>query len=408
MKNMLHFFRQGIIILLLGSSLPSFSQSFQNTLLGINNDDYVAGVAVSMNYWIMGNTNSFTPSLGTEHMLFSKYNGNTGASIWDRKYYSATNTAIQFTAYGSSGGYANFTTSPGNSVPPLPCNFTACSVFGPTVNKIGDPKSNKYFYVSGFWKDPVFGVRRLVVLKILTNGNIAWARTNVIAGVIYDEAGVSVESCPNGDVIVVSQVTNAAGQVYPAITRLSFNGTLLWRFFYQPATFEQPYNYIPHQSCIYRQFLNGNVNDPIGIAITGECNQAGVPGSSFFVMRVAYNGGMIWKNCYPMVVPSGAVTFDTGWDIMVEDETLGGSGLVDNFVVTGLSNEFGAGPIAGALGFMSRVTTGAGAFVNCHRFGVPVFRRDHASNLWTKYPSKSNRCTERCDSRCYGRSGKWN
>ncbi|MGB3076190.1 MAG: hypothetical protein WBB36_12750, partial [Chitinophagales bacterium] len=74
------------------------AQTFQNTMLPAGSDNYVAGVAVSSDYWVIGNTNSFAPALGTEHILFSRYTGATGASAWDRKYYDGANPTISYTA----------------------------------------------------------------------------------------------------------------------------------------------------------------------------------------------------------------------------------------------------------------------------------------------------------------------
>ncbi|MEO6168853.1 MAG: T9SS type A sorting domain-containing protein, partial [Chitinophagales bacterium] len=116
---------------------------------------------------------------------------------------------------------------------------------------------------------------------------------------------------------------------------------------------------------------NGNVNDPIGITITGERNVPGVVGSTSFVMRVRYDGMMLWKVNYPLTTPTGVVPNDEGWDIMFEAEAVGIAGTVDNFVVTGLSNATGTGATPGCLGFLSRVNVNTGAFVNAHRFGVP-------------------------------------
>lgn len=347
------------------------AQTFQNTMLPAGSDNYVAGVAVSSDYWVIGNTNSFAPSLGTEHILFSRYTGATGASAWDRKYYDGANPTISYTATDIQAGYGNFTASPSTSQ--LPCSFSVCPVFAPAVNAVAVPKSKNYFYVSGYYKDPALGVRRPVMIKFDNNGNILWVRTNIFAaGAIYDETGISIESCPNGDAIMVSSVTNpATGITFPAITRVDINGVLLWRFFYNPPTFQIPANFIPHQSCVYREFLNGNVNDPIGITITGERNVPGVAGSTHFVMRVRYDGMMLWKVDYPFTTPSGVLPKDQGWDIMFEDETVGVAGTVDNFVITGLSNGVGVGNTPGCLGFLSRVNVNTGAFVNAHRFGVP-------------------------------------
>lgn len=347
------------------------AQSFQNTFNPVKDDNYVAGVAVAQDYWVIGNTSSFTPSLGTEHILFSRYLGATGASSWDRKYYDAANTTITYTATDIQAGYGTFISSPGNSQ--IPCTFTACNTFGPAVNGIGAPGSKNYFYVSGYYKDPAFGVRRSLMLKISSGGNILWARTNVlVAANVYDEVGVSAESCPNGDMIMVSSVTNLnTGLIFPAITRVDINGVLLWRYFYMPASFQAPYSYTPHQSCIFREFLNGNTNDPIGIAITGDQSLPGAIGSTHFVMRVAYNGAMIWKMNYPFITPNGATTNDQGWDIMFEAEKVGTANTVDNFVVTGLTNPNGVGPAVGCLGFLERVNVNTGAFVNCYRFGIP-------------------------------------
>ncbi|MEO6169055.1 MAG: hypothetical protein ABIO46_09790, partial [Chitinophagales bacterium] len=249
-----------IICLLMIKGFAVQAQTFQNTFLPPGSDNYAAGVAVANDYWVIGNTNSFGPSLGTEHILFSRYTGATGVSAWDRKYYDGANPANSYTATDVQAGYANLI--PSIAVGPLPCNFTACPMFGPAVNAVAVPKSKDYFYVSGYYKDPAAGVRRPLMLKLGNNGGILWARTNIFgAGGIYDEIGISAESCPNGDMIMVSSVTNpATGFTFPAITRVDINGVLLWRFFYNPVTFQPLANFIPHQSCVYREFLNGNVN----------------------------------------------------------------------------------------------------------------------------------------------------
>ncbi|HUM47503.1 MAG TPA: T9SS type A sorting domain-containing protein, partial [Chitinophagales bacterium] len=333
-------------------------------------DNYVAGVAVANDYWVIGNTNSFGPSIGTEHILYSRYTGATGASAWDRKYYDGANPSISYTATDIQAGYGNLTASP--SVSALPCSFTACPVFAPPVNAVAVPKSKNYFYVSGYYKDPAFGVRRPIMLKLGNNGNILWVRTNIFAGTIYDEIGISAESCPNGDMMMVSAVTNpVTGITFPAVTRVDINGVLLWRYFYSSPTFQPAANFIPHQSCVYREFLNGNINDPIGITITGERNIPGAIGSTHFVMRIRYDGMMLWKMEYPLVTPSGITPNSQGWDIMFEDETVGVAGIVDNFVITGLSNTMAVGATPGCLGFLQRVNVNTGAFVNAHRFGVP-------------------------------------
>ena len=346
------------------------AQTFQNTFTPTGSDNYVAGVAVSNDYWVIGNTNSFAPSAGTEHILFSRYTGATGASAWDRKYYDGANTSVSYTATDIQAGYGNLTPSP--SVGPMPCTVTACPAIGTTVNAVGIPKSKNYFYVSGYYKDPVFAVRRPLMIKYDNNGNILWVRTNLFAaGNIYDEIGISVESCPNGDMMMVSSVTNPnTGLTFPAITRIDINGVLMWRYFYNPVTFQPLVNFIPRQSCVFREFVNGNVNDPIGIVVTGERTVPGAIGSTHFVMRVRYDGLMIWKMEYPLVAPNGAVTTSAAWDIMFEDEAVGVAGVVDNFVLTGLANAVGIGATPGCLGFLSRVSATTGAFVNAHRFGV--------------------------------------
>lgn len=346
------------------------AQTFQNTYMPAGNDNYVAGAAASNDYWVVGNTNSFGPAVGTEHILLSRYNGATGANTWDRKYYDGANPAISYTATDIQPGYGNLTPS---ITGPLPCQVLACPVFAPPVNAVAVPKSKNYFYVTGYYKDPVFGVRRPFMLKLGNNGNILWVRTNIFAaGMIYDEIGVSTESCPNGDMIMVSSVTNpATGITFPAITRVDINGVLLWRYFYNPVTFQPLCNFIPRQSCVYREFVNGNANDPIGITITGEKSTPGAIGSTHFVMRVKYDGLMLWKMEYPMVNSAGVMSNDQGWDIMVEDEAVGAAATVDNFVITGLSNAVGVGATPGCLGFISRVNVNTGAFVNAHRFGTP-------------------------------------
>jgi hypothetical protein len=45
-----------------------------------------------------------------------------------------------------------------------------------------------------------------------------------------------------------------------------------------------------------------------------------------------------------------------------EAEPLGMSATVDNFIVTGLTNNLGIGPIPGAKGFAARMSTTTGAF----------------------------------------------
>ena len=368
MKYLFNFFlKQSLIVMLLYSSFAS-AQTFQNTFLPVHEDNYVAGVAVNKAYWVIGNTNSFAPAVGTEHILFSKYTM-TGASAFDRKYYGAPNT-IAFTSTDIQAGWSQFANTPGNSVPPLPCSFSVCSGAGLSVLSLSAPNSKNYFYVSGYYKDPVFGVRRLLVMQLSPLGAINWARTNLLsAASVYDEMGISVESCPNGDVIVVSSVTGGNGITYPAVTRIDNAGNIRWRFHYPPATFEQPYNFIPHQSCMFKEKVTGLLSTPTGIAITGECNKPGVAGSSFFVMRVAYNGALIWKFNYPLATSSPS--HDIGWDIMTEADPLGAAGVVDNFIVTGLANTSGVGPVVGAIGFASRVSATTGAFVNCYRFGIP-------------------------------------
>ena len=348
-------------------------QTFQNTFLPTGEDNYVAGVCVNNNYWVAGNTNSFNPSMGTEHILFSKYSGATGASLWDRKYYNGANPAIQFTASDIQAGYSVITPSPGNSVPPLPCTFVTCPVPGTQVNAIKQPDSKDYFYLTGHWVDPALNVRRLLVMRLSTNGNIVWVRTNVIvSGSTYDEAGVSLESCPNGDVIAVSVVSTANGQVFPAATRIDINGNLLWRYHYPQAPGEPNYNFRPRQSCAFSELIPGAANSAIGFAIVGECQDSNVPGTSFFVMRIGYNGGMIWKFNYPLIFPTpGVISNDVGWDIMFEAEGVGNPVLVDNFIVTGITNTMGAGPVPGAKAFVSRVATMNGAFVNLYRYGSP-------------------------------------
>lgn len=362
-----------VLLILLLSVITNFglhAQTFQNTYMPGGDDNYVAGVAVANDYWVVGNTNSFGPAAGTEHILLSRYNGATGANTWDRKYYDGANPSISYTATDIQAGYGNLTPSISG---PLPCNLLACPVFAPSVNSVAIPKSKNYFYVTGYYKDAAFGVRRPFMLKLGNNGNILWVRTNIFAaGAIYDEVGVSAESCPNGDMMMVSAVTNpATGLTFPAITRVDINGVLLWRYFYNPVTFQPLCNFIPRQSCVYREFVNGTPNDPIGITITGEKNTPGAIGSTHFVMRVKYDGLMLWKMDYPMVTSTGVGTNDQGWDIMVEDEAVGAAATVDNFVITGLSNAVGIGATPGCLGFLSRVDVNTGAFVNAHRFGTP-------------------------------------
>lgn len=358
-------------LLILISTTVLNAQTFQNTFMPAGSDNYVAGVAVSNDYWVIGNTNSFTPAAGTEHILFSRYTGATGVSAWDRIYYDGANTSVAYTATDIQAGYGNLTPSPAVGI--LPCTFTACPQIGTAVNAVAIPKSKNYFYVSGYYKDPAFGVRRPVMIKYDNNGNILWVRTNIlVAANVYDEAGISVESCPNGDMMMVSVVTNPnTGITFPAITRLDINGVLLWRYFYNPVAGIPPSNFIPHQSCVFREFLNGGVNDPIGIVVTGERTIPGAIGSTHFVMRVRYDGLMLWKMEYPLFSANGATTTSAAWDIMFEDETVGAAAVVDNFVLTGLANATGIGNTPGCLGFLSRVSATTGAFVNAHRFGVP-------------------------------------
>jgi hypothetical protein len=188
---------------------------------------------------------------------------------------------------------------------------------GTAVNAIGAPNSQNYFYVSGYYFDPAFNVRRLLVMKLNNTGAVLWSRTNVLpAGGVFDEAGVSVESCPNGDAMVVSEVFSG-GIFYPAVTRLDNAGNLIWRFKYPPSTGEQPYNFNPHQSCIFKEKVVNIDNSPTGIAIVGECTNPANPAvQSFMVMRVAYNGAMVWKFNYPF--NTSASSHDVGWDIMTK------------------------------------------------------------------------------------------
>lgn len=347
------------------------AQTFQNTYDPTGDDSYAAGVAVSKDYWVIGSTNSFGPSKGTEHILFSRYNGTTGAVKWDRKYYSAANTKIAYTATDIQAGYGSLTPSP--STNQLPCVLTTCPVIAPSVNAVPIPKSKNYFYVSGYYKDPTFGVRRPVLIKFGNNGNIIWVRTNILtAASAYDEVGVSVESCPNGDVMLVSSVTNpGTGLTFPCVTRLDMAGVLLWRFFYTPATFQPMANLIPHQSCVFREFLTGTVNDPIGIAITGERSMPGAVATTHFVMRIKYDGTMLWTADYPFISPDGVTPSSAAWDIMLEDEAVGLPGTAENFVITGLANTTGIGATPGCKGFLSRVDVTTGGFINAHRFGIP-------------------------------------
>ena len=115
MKNIFNSRAAAAILLLFPASMV-FGQSFQNTFNPKHDDNYVAGVAVNQAYWSAGNTSSFGPSVGTNHILFSKYN-NVGASVWDRKYYDAAVPAIKFTATDVQAGYNVFINSPGNSNP---------------------------------------------------------------------------------------------------------------------------------------------------------------------------------------------------------------------------------------------------------------------------------------------------
>jgi hypothetical protein len=195
------------------------------------------------------------------------------------------------------------------------------------------------------------------------------------------------------------------------VTRIDNAGNLLWRFHYTPAPNEQPYNFIPHQSCVFKEKVPNILNSPTGIAITGECTNPANPGpQSFFVMRIGYNGGLIWKFNYPF--PTTIGSRHIGWDIMSEAEALGMAATVDNFIVTGLTNSTGTGPVPGALGFAARVSATTGGFVNCFRFEFQCYGMP-AHNLWAGYLPKHRHpptlLLQGSDdpARCYHRHTSW-
>lgn len=351
------------VTLLLFSSYGSFSQSFQNTFLPTSEDNYVAGSAVNNYYYVLGNTTNSVAGTTSGKILLSVYNS-VGASSFDNIYYQSNRPGILHAGTDIQAGYATRIPSISISLSSPSCNAYMCYGSGVPIVDIADPDSRKYFYATGYYKKNKVDYRHLLIFKLNTSGSVLWCRTGVIPpNNDVDEMGVSVESCPNRDVFAVSQTTEAAsGLIYPTISRLDSNGTLIWRYDYKPGIDEPPYNFIPRQSCIFRESPQGASNDPIGIAVVGEMTLPGAVGSTVAVMRVGFDGTMRWKYNY-FIYPTSP-PFQAGWDIITEDNSLGENIITsENFVLTGLVGAAST-PAPGTDCIVMRVNAVSGGFVN--------------------------------------------
>ncbi len=354
-----------LITVLLLNAQALFSQTFQNTFLPPSDDNYVAGSAVSANYYVLGNTTYPVSGSVTEKILFSAYNS-AGASIMDNLYHNKNRLGYIHTATDIQAGYTTYISSLSQSPSTPPCDIQTvnCPGTAPLAIDMLDPDSKKYFYGTGFYKRNPSDKRKLLIFKLSTSGAVLWSRASyILSPNNEDEAGVSVESCPNRDVFVVSQTTESAtGLVYPTITRLDSNGNVKWRFNYKPSPDEAPYKFTPHQSCIFKEYIQNGVHDPIGITVVGELSMPGAAGTMVCVMRVGYDGTMRWKYFYP-IFPT-PLPYQSGWDIMTEDNSLGiSASIAENFVLTGMISSAPT-PVPGTDCLVMRVTTASGTFVS--------------------------------------------
>jgi len=354
-----------ILMIIMLNSFQSFSQSFQNTFNQSSKDDYVAGVAVANKYYVLGNTTYSTSLPIAGKILFSVYNS-LGASTLDVTYSEPNRPNYILEAADIQAGYGSLVLSPSTSPVTPDCSnpIVTCSGPAPVAIDIPNPDSKKYFYATGSYKRASWDKRKLLILKLNSNGVVLWSKAgHLLNPNNEDEAGVSVESCPNRDVFVVSQTTESTtGLIYPTVTRLDSNGNVLWRYNYKPSPDEIHYNFIPHQSCIFSENLQNGTVSPLGIAIVGEMTVPGILGSVVCVMRVDYDGTMRWKYNY-MIFPDQP-PFQSGWDIITEDNSLGSDvTTAENFVLTGMISSAQT-PAPGASCLVMRVATPSGFFVS--------------------------------------------
>lgn len=121
------------------------SQTFQNTYHPASDDNYVAGAAVSSEYYVIGNTAGYPTAANTvERILFSRYTAG-GASSLDRIIYDGANNSHIYNSRDIQMGYSKYTPSPSTSDPPPPCTFNLCPVVAPSAVDISDPNSKKVY-----------------------------------------------------------------------------------------------------------------------------------------------------------------------------------------------------------------------------------------------------------------------
>ena len=207
--------------------------------------------------------------------------------------------------------------------------------------------------VASLGTDPVTpaGVPNMFILRVNLAGDFVWYREHV-ATTGNDERGVSVETLPNGDAILVGDVKNAAGLSTTYGARFNPAGGLVWANYYgcgcQPGT--APTCSISPRESTVDLFSSTPTNTSSGIAITGRATSgtAAAPAPFTYILKLDLAGAIVWAFGYP-----------SGWD-------------ADN------GNDITQNPTTGSFFVGGRAETGGSAmvyFVATNNLGISLDQR---------------------------------
>ncbi|MBP7533207.1 MAG: PKD domain-containing protein [Chitinophagales bacterium] len=302
------------------------AQVFQNTLMLQSTDEYCAGLSgydtptnnATRFYMSVGNTTTGSPASSTlNRILLTKYDVN-GNILWTKTIHVPGANSSWY-ATDIQAGF-NTTTTEISSTTVLP---TPTPVYGMDDATIAVPNNQSVYYISGYtlYRIPntTTIIKRMILVKVDAAGNVLWTRTNFINNNTYDEAGVSVETAPNGDVFIVGSARNTGNnRFHVSVGRVRSNGTLVWFNRYANSTnVAQSMN--PKQSITTKDLIpnaSGTIVNATGIAITGEYRNASVATSvnRAFTMRIYFNGTEVWRRAQAL---SGTQT-SSGQDLIVD------------------------------------------------------------------------------------------
>lgn len=348
-----------LIILFFSASLWVHAQTWQNILNANRDESYTSGMAVAGKYYAFGNTKSFsTPTGRINRLLFSSFTGNGQATF--KAILDISNDTV-YNASDMQAGYQQFTAT-NNNEPVIGCNGNVCNTIANTLYPCKTTDDDNYFFMTGWFTVPPSLNAKMFVMKTRNDGSVVWSKTGFFsdAAGVESETGVSVESCPNGDVVVVSKaVDSTTGLIFPIVTRLDNKGKLVWRYSYRDDG-SSPGGIIsfePEQSVIFNEDLFGanNLSNPVGIAVTGQ--SITTAGTHLFAMRIGYNGALLWRKIYK------TVNEQVGFDIMCEDKSLGADALhSEHFIITGLNDPNRTDTSKNNKTIIASINTETGAF----------------------------------------------